>query len=110
MEGKDGGNTGAEDYGKGSIFCPCGTKAKDEKSGDGAESNEIKKGSGFFGHILMHFGRDIASLVEGGLDLAHFKTSVGGVSCLHDNGGDEIGKESQGETDRENGFLIQKKA
>lgn len=110
LEGEDGGNTGGEDYGHGSLFCPCGTKAKDEKACDGTEANEIKEGSGFFGHILVHFCGDIAALVEGGLDLAHFKTSVGGVSCLHDDRSHEVSQESQGEADRENGFLIQEKA
>ena len=63
LEGEDGRNTGAEDYGHGSLFCPCGTKAKNEKTGDGAEANEIKEGSGFFGHILVHFCGDVALLV-----------------------------------------------
>ena len=106
LQSENGGHACRHDDGEGGTFCPGGTKAEDQKSSDASKADEVKNGGGFFGHILMHFGRDVPFFVQGGLDLTHFETSVSGVSGLHDHGGSESAQKSQGEANGKDRLLL----
>ena len=102
-EGEAGGEEGDQQDKPGATAHPVGPPAEENEAGDTSQARDIEKGSSLFGGILVHLHGDVAPGVEGGLDLVGIEAVIGALTGLHDQGGGEVGEETERKGNGEDG-------
>ena len=92
------------------MIFPSGAKTENQEPSDASKTDDVEKRSGFFRHILMHFGRYVPLFVQRRFDLAHFKAGVSRFSSFHDDRGNQVRQNAKGEANGENGSFSEKES